>query len=251
MLISISSIFLSAFLGGIIAYFLGSLNPNTFRFLLLFIGSYLLSLTLLHLLPELFISDPHTSYVGIGLLVGFFLQLLLGLFSKGIEHGHIYEKNHNKHGYITSANVLLISLSIHAFFDGAVLSNVASHADIIASHTRVHNHLLIGIVLHKASEAFAFVNILRTIVQPVHKIIGYLLAFSVASPLGVWISWYSSNAWANTTLMRLLTALAVGNLLQIATTIFFEASPHHQLNIKSGLSILAGIGLVVILEYFI
>jgi zinc transporter ZupT len=245
------AIFLTSFLGGVGALILPHFKPIHFSLLLIFIGSYLLSLTLLHLLPTLFALYPLPPYISAGVLVGFFLQLFLGTFSKGIEHGHIYEKEHKDHASI-STPLLFLSLFIHAFLDGIILNMATLPTHLHHRPHHAHHQLLIGMVLHKASESFALVSILKGMSISTKNIGMYLTAFSVASPLGLWVSKCSSKSLLlSQEIIPLFVALAVGNLLHIATTIFFESSPHHQMNFKKCLAILSGIGLVLISEYLL
>jgi zinc transporter ZupT len=250
MFAQIVSLFLASLLGGFVVLMLPKLKPSTFNFLLVFVGSYLFSLTILHLLPDLLAFQTSSHFIGFYVLVGFFLQLLLGMFSKGVEHGHMYEAKHQEyHG--VSATALFISLCIHAFLDGVILSN-ATLAVCSHSHVATNTRLLVGIVLHKSSEAFALVSVLQGIVRKKRTIFGYLLGFSFASPLGLWLSKYCSQSLLfNQQVFVALAAVAVGNLLHISTTIFFEASPHHRINVRRLVAIVAGVGLVMVLECFL
>ena len=65
-----------------------------------FTGAFLLSLTLLHLVPELYdfhgeSVEPHALLLGGLMLGGFFVQLALDFISMGVEHGH----SHHLHGH--------------------------------------------------------------------------------------------------------------------------------------------------------
>lgn len=250
MFAQIISLFLASLLGGFVVLMLPKLKPSTFNFLLVFVGSYLFSLTILHLLPDLLAFQTSSHFIGFYVLVGFFLQLLLGMFSKGVEHGHMYESTHQEYHGI-SATALFISLCVHAFLDGVILSN-ATLAVCSHSHVSTNTRLLVGIVLHKSSEAFALVSVLQGIVHKRRAIFGYLFGFSFASPLGLWISKYCSQTLLfNQKVFVALAAVAVGNLLHISTTIFFESSPHHRINFRRLVAIVAGIGVVMILEYLL
>jgi zinc transporter ZupT len=246
MFVQIISLFLSALIGGFIVLILPKLKSSRFNFLLVFVGSYLFSLTILHLLPDLFTFEGSSHFIGLYVLIGFFLQLFLGVFSKGVEHGHMYEIKHQDHHAI-SATAVFISLCIHAFLDGVILSNATL---AVSSQLSINARLLVGIILHKSSEAFALVSVLKGIVNKRRTIFGYLLGFSLASPVGLWISKYCSQSLLfSEKVFVALAAVAVGNLLHISTTIFFESSPHHRLNLQRLVAILAGISVVMILEY--
>src|SRR6185436_4465753 len=68
------------------------------KWFLSFAGSYLLAITLLSLIPEVFkVFDP---YKGLLVLAGFFFQVFLEKYSEGIEHGHIHIHHHLKYRVI-------------------------------------------------------------------------------------------------------------------------------------------------------
>src|SRR5678816_4787182 len=87
---------LSTILLGAASVFLLKLHePRHIKLLNAFTGAYLLCLTLLHLLPELY--HPHNGSVpsddlkiGVLILAGFFTQIALDVISLGVEHGHAH-----------------------------------------------------------------------------------------------------------------------------------------------------------------
>lgn len=240
---------LATLFGGLPVLLIPRFRPATFRLVLAFTGSYLFSITLLHLLPGLFVWDTSATRVGLYVLLGFFLQLCLGFFSQGIEHGHVYEPGQEVQLRSLSPLALFVSLCIHAFLDGAILSPAIS---VKLPHAHNPYRLLVGIILHKASEAFALVTVLRKLIGQRKVIVLYVLCFSLASPLGLWLSGYGSQQLFLTSEgLVALAAVAGGNFLHIATTIFFEASSHHHMNATRLIATLAGAGLVVCLEYLL
>jgi zinc and cadmium transporter len=248
MYVQLISLFLSAFLGGGIVLLLPALKPSTFNFLLAFVGSYLFSLTILHLLPDLLTFPTSSHFIGLYVLIGFFLQLLLGAFSNGIEHGHMHENQQHEQPLISPLGVF-VSLCIHAFLDGVILSNATLTTH---SHDSIYAQLLVGIVLHKSSEAFALVGVLKGLMHSKKAIWIYLFGFSLTSPLGLWLSKYGSQSLLlSPKVFVALAAIAVGNLLHISTTIFFESSPHHRINARRLIAILAGVLVVMVLEWFL
>ena len=56
--------------------------------LMLFSGAYLLTVTLTGILPEA-VSDGKYIWLFVGL--GYVLQLLIDVFTRGVEHGHIHD----------------------------------------------------------------------------------------------------------------------------------------------------------------
>ncbi len=252
MYVQLISLFLSAFLGGGVVLLLPTLKTSTFKFLLAFVGSYLFSLTILHLLPDLLTFPASSHFIGLSVLLGFFLQLLLGAFSNGIEHGHMHENKVHDQPLISPLGVF-ISLCIHAFLDGVILSNVTlithAHSHV---HDAIYGRLLAGIVLHKSSEAFALVGVLKGLLHSQKAIWIYLFGFSLASPLGLWLSKYGSQTLLlSPKVFVALAAIAVGNLLHISTTIFFESTPHHRIDARRFVAILAGVLVVMVLEWFL
>lgn len=234
-------LFLSAFLGGV-AYFLfkpSAINKN-FKTLLTFAGAYLFSITLIHLIPELFEMSHHHGEdhfnIGVFILLGFFIQKLLEFFSSGVEHGHLHQ--HSSHSY--SPVILVTSLCIHSFLEGTLLTHGHGH-----HHEASHGlDLLVGIIIHKAPAAFVLTMLLA--IQQTRKpiILSLLTLFSLASPAGMLLGnllitegkedWY-----------LILYALVAGNFLHISTTIFIESNPDHKVEFKK----IAAIGLGVLFAF--
>src|SRR6188508_1030863 len=127
---------LSVLLGYAIALIIKPKKKNNLKLLLAFSGSFLLSLTVMHLLPDVY--ESHNPKVGIFIMVGILFQIILEFFSKGAEHGHVHG-----HGKISQMPWLLfISLCIHAFLEGFPVSHHHQLALGIAIH-----HLPIAIIL--------------------------------------------------------------------------------------------------------
>lgn len=249
MLLSSLLLFFAAFLGGGAVLLINHIKAQLFNLLLVFVGSYLFALTILHLLPDLFEGDLSGHFIGIYILVGFFLQLFLETFSKGVEHGHVYEEHTYKNHVPISAFSIFFSLCVHAFLDGVIVNN-ATLGTMTAAACSFNTKLLIGMVLHKASEALALVSVLKRAMLIRWHIMGYLIGFAFASPMGLWVSSYASKHFLlNPKVFIALAAVAVGNLLHIATTIFFESNPHHQLTRSRLGAVIAGIIFVIVLEY--
>jgi zinc transporter ZupT len=111
---NITALILSVLIGIILVLALKP-STNTIQLFLSFSGAYLLSVTVLYLLPEVFESSKNN--VGVYILIGILLQSTLEYFSKGAEHGHLHLKPK-----LTSVPWLLfVSLSLHAFLEGIPL----------------------------------------------------------------------------------------------------------------------------------
>jgi zinc transporter ZupT len=194
-------------------------SKKTVQLLLSFSGAYLLSITILRLFPEVYVTE--NSSIGLFILLGLLLQLILDFFSKGAEHGHIHiEKN------VVFPWALLISLNIHAFMEGIPLA-----------HNLNHGHLLWAIVVHKIPISiilgtfFVNSNISKT------KAVLFLLLFSFMSPLGSLAGEYVQIL---TTYKTEITAIIIGVFLHISTIILFESSKDHKFNLLKFIAILVG-----------
>jgi len=75
--------------GVLIAVLVERRSKSPLWILLPFSGSFLLSITLFDLMPELF-SAPETKGISLAVLCGILLQIFLEFFSKGAEHGHVH-----------------------------------------------------------------------------------------------------------------------------------------------------------------
>lgn len=236
----------SAFGAGLLVFLFPRINSTSFKLTLVFAGAYLFSITIIHLLPELFTAAKDPSSIGIYILLGFFMQILLAQLTSGVEHGHMHEPAGGQHHHHFSATTLLVALCFHAFMEGTLLAHPADH---------IHQHnsqaLLIGIILHKMPAAFALMSVLRAQLSSIQKAIMLLLLFSLASPLGMLFSDQVHHfALVGDQTFLAIYALVCGNFLHISTTIFFESSPEHRFHFKRLLVSLAGAFLAVLAEFF-
>ena len=189
------------------------------QILLTFSGAYLLSVTILHLLPEVYEMD--TKNIGLFILFGILIQSILENFSKGVEHGHVHVHKHVE----KVPWLLLIGLGLHAFFEGIPLSNE-------------HNlSLLWAIFIHKIPISIVLTTFL---IQSKFKnivIISIVILFALMTPLGFFIS---DTVSIFTKYLTELTAIIIGIFLHISTIILFETSENHSFNFKKLIAILLG-----------
>src|SRR5918996_895231 len=92
-------LFLTPLLSGLLIFLVPKGKNTNYRMLLVFAGSYLFAITVIHILPELYSQSLGLELVGLFVLVGFFLQQLLEYFTSGVEHGHIHtsDPGHTHH----------------------------------------------------------------------------------------------------------------------------------------------------------
>ncbi len=206
-------LFFGAIAGGIAVY-LFNYQQKSIKLPLVFAGSYLFSITIIHILPELFTVSEEPFKVGLFLLIGFFFQSFLEYFTQGVEHGHFH------HSGSRPNFSLLLALVVHSILEGALLT----HDSPFHGHHESYS-LLIGILLHKAPAAYALMAVYRNGQKFNWKQGAILFLFAIASPMGVHLS--GMIDFSNTFFI-LFYAFVSGNFLHISTTIFVETSPDHR-----------------------
>ena len=220
---------LSVLIGYGIAFFLKPKKKANLKLLMAFSGSFLLSLTVMHLLPEVYHSAEiaHTERsVGIFIMLGILFQIVLEFFSKGAEHGHV----HSHDTFEKTPWLLFISLCIHGFLEGFPVS---SHPDL-AWGIAIH-HLPIAMIL---TSFFLNTKLTKT------TIFLFMIIFAVMTPLGTLVA---SNATALTDYHSQITAVVIGILFHISSTIIFESSENHKFNLAK----LSVIAIGIVLAYFL
>lgn len=214
---------LSVLIGFFIAIALKPRVKKNLKLLLAFSGSFLLSLTVIHLLPEVY--ESHNHNVGIFIMIGILFQIILEFFSKGAEHGHV-------HGHDKMAQMpwlLFISLCIHALLEGFPVGH--------------HHELALGIAIHHLPIAIILTTFFLNAELNKTALFLFMLTFAIMTPLGTFISdiFPTLNQYYNE-----ITAIVIGILFHISSTIIFESSEGHKFNIAKISMIILG----VVLAYF-
>ncbi len=215
---------LAVLAGYIISLFLKPDSSSGFKLLLAFSGAYLLAVTVLELLPDVY-NNSGTG-IGVFILLGLLLQIVLEFLSKGVEHGHLHFHENSK----VFPLMLLISLSLHSLLEGFPLDE--------------DNHLLNGVVIHKVPvAAILSVFLLKSKISKPNTFL-FLGFFALMTPLG---SWLKNNLDLIAEYGNYINAIVIGIFLHVSTTILFEASKNHSFNAsKLGVIILG-----ILLAYFL
>ncbi|UOQ79017.1 ZIP family metal transporter [Hymenobacter sp. 5516J-16] len=209
--------------------------------LLAFSGAYLFTLTVTHLLPEALQMQPGHR-VGYFVLAGFFGQMLLEVFSQGVEHGHVH--HHTEHAGRVPF-LLLSSLVLHSFLEGSILVKTPAAGDVSQNFYAI----LAGVALHHIPAAFALMAALLLRLGSFRRALPYLLVFAVAGPAGIIVSNFVVLEQLLTGgLYAALLGLVAGNFLHVSTTILFETSPDHSLNVRKLVATLAGLLLALLVD---
>lgn len=203
-------------------------NAQYVKLLLAFSGSFLLTVTVVHMLPELYVGHPTT--IGAWVMVGFMLQVVLEFFSHGIEHGHVHVHRHAGHTLPLST---LLSLWVHSFTEGMPFADAA---------VRANSAFVAGVLMHKAPMAIALATVLRRSQVASGRSWTMIMVFALALPAGMGAGMLGGDRFGGTFLASAL-AVAIGMLLHISTTIIFESTPDHRFNAKRFVTVLAGAAL--------
>ncbi|WP_339044714.1 ZIP family metal transporter [Cardinium endosymbiont of Tipula unca] len=242
MILEIFALFFSALFGGMAVATKRNITAKGLGILLTFSGGYLLANTMLHLIPELFVSNTKPLYIGGYLTIGFFLQRFIETFSAGVEHGHSMAPE-TGHCCTRSHKTLpfLASIALHAILDGTIL---------VHGHSHTNQGLLLGMMLHKFVEAFALMSVLRNFTSSIGRSFVYLVIFSLASPIGLWLSHHVNDYTADSGGFILL-AVVTGNFLYISATMLFESNPNHSSNKFTVWISLLGAGVAALMEFLL
>lgn len=215
---------LSVLLGYLIAIGLKPRVRKNLKLLLAFSGSFLLSLTVMHLLPEVY--ETHDHSIGVFIMVGILFQIILEFFSKGAEHGHVHG-----HGKISQMPWLLFfSLCLHAFLEGFPVGH--------------HEHLAYGIAIHHLPIAIILTTFFINAELNKTVLFFFMLTFALMTPLGTLAS---DSFPILTKYYTQITAIVIGILFHISSTIIFESSEGHKFNIAKVSMIILGIVLASLL----
>jgi len=200
-----------------------------------FTGAYLLSLTFLHLLPELYEAEEgghQHGLIGAFILVGFFVQILLDSISMGVEHGHTH---HHHHGRLPIG--VILGLCLHAFIEAMALG-----APETSFNPESRRTLLMSIVVHNYPVSIALLGMLLHSGLPRSKALGIVAIFAGMAPAGMFLS----GQFVAARYTRFLMALVIGIFMHIGTTILFESSEGHRFNRQKIVAIILGVGLGVL-----
>lgn len=209
---------LSVLIGFSFALWLQPKRKTNLKLLLAFSGSFLLSLTVMHLLPDVY--NTQNTRVGIFIMIGILFQIILEFFSKGAEHGHVH--GHDKMSQMPW--LLFISLCIHALLEGFPVGH--------------HHELALGIAIHHFPIAIILTTFFIHAELNKTALFLFMLTFAIMTPLGTLFS--DTFPFLNDYYTE-ITAIVIGILFHISSTIIFESSEGHKFNIAKISMIILGI----------
>lgn len=235
-----AALFFPVILSGL-SVFLFRTNNKILKLLTAFSGAYLLSISFLEIIPEIYRAGNGIR-IGMFILLGFFIQLFLDFITRGVEHGHQHHDCHEHHPNEQHSKPhipvipVVIGLFIHAFLEGMPLAESFHLADL-------RNTLLMGIAIHNIPIAIVLVSLTLDVQKK--KLLTPLIAlmiFALAGPLGVISSDLIGSCLSGniSDYFGILMGVVVGIFLHISTTILFETDENHKFNWLKFLVILLG-----------
>ena len=221
---------LTVLASGSIIFFIHSNDQRILKLLLSFSGAFLIGISFLKLVPEVFSSSA--KYVGLFVMLGFLIQLVLELFTEGAEHGHHH--NHSE-GEKVSPFLLLIGLCIHSFLEGM---------PIVGAFTAGIQHtLVIGIVIHNIPISLTLMSLFLHYGLSKRRALFFLLIFSLMTPMGSLLSniIHLLSSASLEVYFNYVMAIVIGIFLHVSTSILFETEENHKYNLQKFMTVCIGI----------
>lgn len=216
--------------GGSLVFLIPRDDDKFLKLLLAFSGAFLIGISFLILVPEVF-SKP-APLAGLFVVLGFLIQLSLELVTEGAEHGH---KHVHREGEKVAPWLLLAGLCIHAFLEGLPL--VSSFAK------EVQHTLVLGIVVHNIPISLTLMGLFMHYGLKSSRAFFFLGVFALMTPLGS-LAGTLTEQISEASLDRFFTysmAVVVGIFLHVSTSILFETEEHHKYNLQKFLTVCFGI----------
>ncbi len=269
-------ILLSSIVLGVVTVFAFRLHePRHVKVLNSFTGAFLLSLTLLHLLPELYHDHGHGHAPAPAMAEAHLYDhdhpsdhehdhaaetagkagangrdmeryaLILGALMLGgffvqlaldfISMGIEHGHSHHLHGHAPYG--VVAGLCIHAFVEALALGN-----PLTTHNPESRQLLLLSIVVHNYPVAIALLGMLLHWGMSRGKSLGVIALFAAMAPIGMFLSghfeWLADHS-------RELMAIVIGIFMHISTTILFESGEAHKIHKGKLLAIIVGTALGV------
>lgn len=219
----------SVLLGWLLATLIG-VKKKPLQFLLSFSGAFLLSVTVVHLIPETFSAisfhDATNKQLSLYVLFGLLVQSLLEFVTKGMEHGHAHHQKEGR-GFPWLA---FVGLGLHAFSEGMPIAH------------QQHSTLVWSIIVHKIPIGMVLTAMMLEKGYPKYKSLFFIGLFALCSPLGLV---FSSELTVLSNYHLEINAFNIGIFLHVSTIILFESNKQHQFNWLKFLATVLGMLIVI------
>jgi len=226
-------------LGAVLVLIFKGVVKSYLKLFLSFSGAYLLSITFLHLIPEVYETSTHN--IGFYVLIGFIVQLILEFFSNGIEHGHMHAPTK---GFPI---MIMVSLCIHSLLEGLPLEREIHH-ELHEMHNHDNHSLLLGIITHKIPVAITLMTLLLNARISNIRSLLWMAIFAIMAPLGTFLGHvYGDELMAlSHNFFDKILGVVIGMFLHISTTIIFESQEGHRFNLLKLVIMIFGASIAMI-----
>jgi zinc transporter ZupT len=221
---------LTVLASGSFIFFLRSDDQRVLKLLLAFSGAFLIGISFLKLVPEVFNSQA--KYIGLFVMLGFLIQLVLELITEGAEHGHRHE---HSEGEKVSPFLLLTGLCIHSFLEGMPI--------VGAFTTGIQHTLVIGIVIHNIPISLTLMSLFLHYGLSKRRALFFLVIFALMTPLGSILSniIHLLSTASLAIYFNYVMAIVIGIFLHVSTSILFETEENHRYNLQKFVTVCFGI----------
>jgi zinc transporter ZupT len=221
---------MTVILSGSLIFFFRQDDQRILKLLLAFSGAFLIGISFLKLVPEVFNSPAR--YIGLFVMLGFLIQLVLELITEGAEHGHRHE---HSEGEKVSPFLLLTGLCIHSLLEGMPI--------VGAFETRIQHTLVIGIVIHNIPISLTLMSLFLHYGLSKRRALFFLVVFALMTPLGSILSnvIHLLSSASIGTYFNYIMAVVIGIFLHVSTSILFETEENHKYNLQKFGTVCIGI----------
>lgn len=241
----VSSLLISGLAGGTV-FFKKSLSDKLRNILLALGAGSMVSIALVHILPEALEMNEYTSFAFLAGFLGLYVieELLTPWHTHENCHGNHHDespKEHTKH--ITWVGFGAISL--HTIFDGVLIAWVSGLESAVVIS------VLIGVILHQIPLSFALASLLKTGNHPKIQQYSLLWVFALSAVFGYLSTLIGIDVFSltNSTLI-LLSAAAGGSLLYVATSDILPLIHRSSIKRSSTVTVFIISSIIVALTHF-
>lgn len=264
--------FLAVILGYFLAIILKPAKKKTIKLLLAFSGSFLLTMTVSHLLPEVYAYVIEENHIETSIVEKDYSSQNHIHKNHDHSHDHVSHDNHN-HTETTNSNQhnhdhdamkqiglfimlgIVFQIILEYFSKGAehghvhvhekmtsmpwlLFGSLCLHALFEGMPVSQHTHLAWAIAIHHFP--IAIILTLFFLQAELNKkfVFMFMIVFALMTPLGTYLS---SNLSFLIDYYVPISAFVIGILFHISSTIIFESSEGHKFNLAKLLAIIIGI----------
>lgn len=240
-------LFVSVLATGLITFLFRKFFTKIRHYLTTIGVSFVLSLICIHLLPEIFHND--VPNVGAYLLLGFVFQIILELFSRGIEHGHVHHhEDSHEHSINRTLASMFFGLCVHSLIEGIPLFILDApvvhdgHVHHVINESGNFSSIFFWAIMgHKIPVAIVLMLFLIHSKLSKIAVFGLFVLFAIMTPIGGVIGLYIGNSDYISSISTILLAITTGMLIHITTLLVFEEYHNQKDKLKNIALIIIGL----------